>query len=764
MDEFSALRDNGAQASEPLAPKRRRRKNAITSCDLSIAPNVVAPPSSGWPPSSLGSQLDNHQAHQTTSSKDLDETEKTELVSRIVATIKEQTKILESGSSGVGNVQQMGPGGTVHHHQHLPHHHQEQSQQHYDAVLGGGYHQSTSQKQHNQMIPSASGVVATIDVPVNWHRQLVDNSVIVYISPTGQIITSLEQVREYLTKPNVCKCGLTCPFRVEDVFNFDADVATSTDCFLQQAWSMAKCHSVNPPTEQVSQQSNQSQVVKRARGRPRKRKNEPPISTTNQSILPQSLPQQQQAFNNQTTADKPGASTVCVNVNALDPNSFIRHPARQSAKQQQNAGEQQLQTLVIEVQQSDNRQSENTVAFVIDSTQIASPNTPSNLYVRVPPEFLAAFLSQPNPGIIGVNSTNQQDGAQQSCFLVPIQTLGATISTTATISAPQNNTSSPNAAAAPGTPQMSQLLVTQQHQPTSSSSNAPIQQVTQQQQCQPNPTQNLHWQNDEMIILNHHQQYTQQTSSSANGVSQQRTNDSARKMNTSNGSACSVQSAASSGYHSANHTPINDSATVLISPNKQHHHQMQQQPNGVDLNYDYYLNTHEQLQPPLSGDSQQRHFYFDTEFYQEDQPYGHLTVDQTSVSNINTTAQQSNNGDLFLNMELFSNPYVDHAHPPSETTGNNTDGGNGGGGTNFYQHQTNTDLYEGVCRGNVETSSGNTNDINALFGSDCDYNSVFSQFTHPARAQGNEDHGSGGNVGSAESNGAADSGVQSLHD
>ncbi|KAJ1527673.1 hypothetical protein ONE63_007633 [Megalurothrips usitatus] len=44
-------------------------------------------------------------------------------------------------------------------------------------------------------------------------------------SPSSTVLTSLDQVREYLLTLGTCKCGLDCPFRPESVFNFDPKVA-----------------------------------------------------------------------------------------------------------------------------------------------------------------------------------------------------------------------------------------------------------------------------------------------------------------------------------------------------------------------------------------------------------------------------------------------------------------------------------------------------------------------------------------------------------
>ncbi|XP_050450707.1 mucin-17-like isoform X5 [Cataglyphis hispanica] len=45
-------------------------------------------------------------------------------------------------------------------------------------------------------------------------------------SPSSTALGSLDQLKEYLTTVGTCKCGLECPLRPEQVFNFDPKVAT----------------------------------------------------------------------------------------------------------------------------------------------------------------------------------------------------------------------------------------------------------------------------------------------------------------------------------------------------------------------------------------------------------------------------------------------------------------------------------------------------------------------------------------------------------
>ncbi|XP_027966587.1 methyl-CpG-binding domain protein 6 isoform X3 [Eumetopias jubatus] len=65
----------------------------------------------------------------------------------------------------------------------------------------------------------AGGPVAT-SVPIGWQRCVREGAVL-YISPSGTELSSLEQTRSYLLSDGTCKCGLECPLNVPKVFNFD---------------------------------------------------------------------------------------------------------------------------------------------------------------------------------------------------------------------------------------------------------------------------------------------------------------------------------------------------------------------------------------------------------------------------------------------------------------------------------------------------------------------------------------------------------------
>ncbi|XP_044142840.1 methyl-CpG-binding domain protein 6 [Bufo gargarizans] len=59
-----------------------------------------------------------------------------------------------------------------------------------------------------------------VQVPIGWQRR-VEPSTVVYISPSGTILTSMDQLRTYLVTDGTCKCGLECPLNIYKVFNFD---------------------------------------------------------------------------------------------------------------------------------------------------------------------------------------------------------------------------------------------------------------------------------------------------------------------------------------------------------------------------------------------------------------------------------------------------------------------------------------------------------------------------------------------------------------
>ncbi|XP_041487324.1 methyl-CpG-binding domain protein 5 isoform X3 [Microtus oregoni] len=68
------------------------------------------------------------------------------------------------------------------------------------------------------------GGLPAIQVPVGWQRR-VDHGGVLYISPSGSLLSCLEQVKTYLLTDGTCKCGLECPLILPKVFNFDPGAA-----------------------------------------------------------------------------------------------------------------------------------------------------------------------------------------------------------------------------------------------------------------------------------------------------------------------------------------------------------------------------------------------------------------------------------------------------------------------------------------------------------------------------------------------------------
>ncbi|KAM5279954.1 methyl-CpG-binding domain protein 5 isoform 2-T2 [Ctenodactylus gundi] len=64
------------------------------------------------------------------------------------------------------------------------------------------------------------GGLPAIQVPVGWQRR-VDQNGVLYVSPSGSLLSCLEQVKAYLLTDGTCKCGLECPLVLPKVFNFD---------------------------------------------------------------------------------------------------------------------------------------------------------------------------------------------------------------------------------------------------------------------------------------------------------------------------------------------------------------------------------------------------------------------------------------------------------------------------------------------------------------------------------------------------------------
>ncbi|XP_054465616.1 mucin-2 [Anoplopoma fimbria] len=62
-----------------------------------------------------------------------------------------------------------------------------------------------------------------IHVPIGWQRR-VEGGQVIYVSPSGTALLSLDEVKTYLVTDGTCKCGLECPLVINKVFNFTVGV------------------------------------------------------------------------------------------------------------------------------------------------------------------------------------------------------------------------------------------------------------------------------------------------------------------------------------------------------------------------------------------------------------------------------------------------------------------------------------------------------------------------------------------------------------
>uniref|UniRef100_A0A8D3AXV1 MBD domain-containing protein n=1 Tax=Scophthalmus maximus TaxID=52904 RepID=A0A8D3AXV1_SCOMX len=62
-----------------------------------------------------------------------------------------------------------------------------------------------------------------IHVPIGWQRR-VEGGQVIYVSPSGTALSSLDEVKTYLLTDGTCKCGLECPLIIHKVFSFTVGV------------------------------------------------------------------------------------------------------------------------------------------------------------------------------------------------------------------------------------------------------------------------------------------------------------------------------------------------------------------------------------------------------------------------------------------------------------------------------------------------------------------------------------------------------------
>ncbi|KAM9342744.1 uncharacterized protein mbd6 isoform 1-T1 [Pholidichthys leucotaenia] len=62
-----------------------------------------------------------------------------------------------------------------------------------------------------------------IHIPIGWQRK-VEGGQVIYVSPSGTLLSTLDEVKTYLLTDGTCKCGLECPLIIHKVFNFTVGV------------------------------------------------------------------------------------------------------------------------------------------------------------------------------------------------------------------------------------------------------------------------------------------------------------------------------------------------------------------------------------------------------------------------------------------------------------------------------------------------------------------------------------------------------------
>lgn len=90
----------------------------------------------------------------------------------------------------------------------------------------GQYHSYSaihSPRSGSKFMSNGETVSQAVIIPFGWKRELHDSR-IVYKSPTDILLWSLDEVARYLMSDGTCKCGLECPFQIDQVFNFDANI------------------------------------------------------------------------------------------------------------------------------------------------------------------------------------------------------------------------------------------------------------------------------------------------------------------------------------------------------------------------------------------------------------------------------------------------------------------------------------------------------------------------------------------------------------
>ncbi|XP_065053289.1 uncharacterized protein LOC135682357 isoform X2 [Rhopilema esculentum] len=138
--------------------------------------------------------------------------------------------------------------------------------------LGGGTDRALSAGTfaRNQQLENVMN--QSVEVPKGWNR-VIEKGDIVYISPNRSRLKSVADVIAYLIAPATCKCGLVCPFKLEEMFNFNPNVI-SRPLLQKPAQSMGACDSckVNEGFEAILPQFSPEKIMRMLRKGSKKKK------------------------------------------------------------------------------------------------------------------------------------------------------------------------------------------------------------------------------------------------------------------------------------------------------------------------------------------------------------------------------------------------------------------------------------------------------------------------------------------------------------
>merc|ERR1719400_277788 len=90
------------------------------------------------------------------------------------------------------------------------------------------------------VVPAPVSLEKKVAVPWGWKRLLLAETV-VYFSPSGIQLKSIEEVQEYLSTEGTCKCGLQCPLALQTSFDFNPKVSSEVQLPATQAGAPSQC-------------------------------------------------------------------------------------------------------------------------------------------------------------------------------------------------------------------------------------------------------------------------------------------------------------------------------------------------------------------------------------------------------------------------------------------------------------------------------------------------------------------------------------------